>query len=96
MTINLLNHMLNVRIVEAVVNGIPLWRVYVNQNVEATLPSHEDAMRYARERTRFGSNCGSSMCRNGCTSMLNFNEPCAHMPFIDTEHRNILNNEEGN
>ena len=22
--------------------------------------------------------CGSSMCRNGCTSMMNFNEPCAH------------------
>ena len=22
--------------------------------------------------------CGSSMCRNGCTSMLNFDEPCSH------------------
>jgi hypothetical protein len=25
--------------------------------------------------------CGSSMCRNGCTSMLNFGEPCAHYPI---------------
>lgn len=25
--------------------------------------------------------CGSSMCRNGCASMLNFNEPCAHIPI---------------
>jgi len=23
-------------------------------------------------------NCGGSMCRNGCSSMLNFDEPCAH------------------
>jgi len=25
--------------------------------------------------------CGSSMCKNGCLSMLKFDEPCAHHPI---------------
>jgi len=54
--LNLLNHMLSVRIVEAKVNGIPLWRVYVNQNVEATFPTYETALKYAKDRSSFKQN----------------------------------------
>ena len=46
--------MISIRIVEAEVNGIPLWRVYVNQNVEATFPTYEAALKYASDRARFG------------------------------------------
>jgi hypothetical protein len=53
--------MLNIRIVEAKVNGIPLWRVYVNQNVEATFPTYEAALKYAKDRSRFGDGDDNSV-----------------------------------
>ena len=40
----------NIRIVEAIVNGLMLWRVYVNMHLEATFPSYEQALKYAADR----------------------------------------------
>jgi len=40
----------NIRIVEAIVNGLLLWRVYVNMHLEATFPSYEEALKYAVDR----------------------------------------------
>jgi len=44
-----------INIVEAIVNGVRLWRVYVNQEVDATFPSYEDALKHAAEKARFKS-----------------------------------------
>lgn len=44
-----------INIVEASVNGVRLWRVYINQEVVATFPSHEEALKYAAEKARFRS-----------------------------------------
>ena len=52
---------MNVRIVEAKVNGVQLWRVYVNQNIEATFISYEEALKYAKDRARFGDGDDNSV-----------------------------------
>ena len=37
------------RIVQANVNGIDLWRVYVNMEHTVTFPTKEEAIRYSRD-----------------------------------------------
>jgi len=42
----------NIRIVEASVNGVRLWRVYINQELVATLPTQEAAMQFAKDKSK--------------------------------------------
>lgn len=52
--------MTEVRIVEAKVNGVQLFRVYVNGNREAVFPSEIDAIKYANDRFGNGQSPNAS------------------------------------